>query len=292
MPELPEVETTVIGLKKKVLNRTFLALWTDTPKIIRRPGWADFKKQIIGLKIINIQRRAKNILFFLSQDYILLTHLKMTGHLLVGKWKLQKNKWVADEKGESAKDPMNGYLRIIFTLDNGEQLALSDLRKFAKMELWKKQELFQSKEFKALGPEPLESDFTFNAFQKLFAKKRGRIKLVLMAQNFIAGIGNIYANEILFMAKIHPEARVEHLNEKDLKKIFDAIKKVLKKGLEAGGASISDYRNVQGEMGKFQKFMKVYGQEGKPCPVCKSKIQRATMGQRSSFYCPVCQIKK
>ena len=292
MPELPEVETTVNGLLKKVLKRTFLDIWIDSPKLIKKISFSDFKKKIIKRKIIKIQRRAKNILFFLDQDYILLIHLKMTGHLLTGKWKLENKKWISEEKGSLLTDPMNRFLHVIFFLDNDTQIALSDLRKFAKIELWNKKDFLNSKEYLTIGPEPLDPNFTFKKFQDLFYKKKGNIKKVLMDQSFIAGIGNIYASEILFIAKIHPETRIENLTQNDLKKIYQAIKKVLKIGIRQGGSSISDYRNIFGEKGNYQKKSKVYGRNGEKCLVCGETISKITIGARSTFFCPKCQTKK
>jgi formamidopyrimidine-DNA glycosylase len=292
MPELPEVETIVTGLKKEVLNRTFLDIWTDTPKLVKHPDFKEFKKNIIGRKILNAKRRAKNILICLDNDYVLLVHQKMTGHLIVGNWKEEKGKWAAKSAGPLRDDSMNTYLHFIFFLDDGRQLALSDVRKFAKIELWKKEELSESKEFSRLGPEPLDPDFTYAKFKALFSKKIGVVKQVLMDPNFIAGIGNIYASEILFEAKIHPASRAEHLDEMDLKNLYSAIRKLLKKGVETGGASMSDFRNIYGEKGSFQKAFKVYQQEGRPCPYCGGKVVRVTIGQRGTFYCPKCQIKK
>lgn len=291
MPELPEVETIVNGLKQEVLNRTFVDIWADTPKLVKHPSSADFKKNILGRKILNIKRRGKNILFCLDNNYVLLVHQKMTGHLMVGEWVKEKTKWKAKGRGPLAEDTMNTYLHFIFFLDNHRQIALSDVRKFAKIELWKKEELLKSKEFSSLGPEPLDPAFTFSKFKSLFQKKIGQIKLVLMDQKFIAGIGNIYASEILLEARIHPETRVERLNEKDLKNLYAAIQKILKKGIKARGASLSDFRDVHGNKGGFQKITKVYGREGADCP-CGGKVKRIVIGQRATFYCPKCQIKK
>ncbi|MFA5368590.1 MAG: DNA-formamidopyrimidine glycosylase [Candidatus Paceibacterota bacterium] len=292
MPELPEVETIVRGLKKEVLNRTFLNIWTDTLRLVKYPNFKDFKKNIIGRKILNIQRRGKNILFCLDKEYVLLIHQKMTGHLLVGKWKNNKSKWIAENRGPLFVDKINNYLHFIFFLDDGRQIALSDVRKFAKVELWKKEELINSKGFSSLGPEPLSDSFTLLKFKALFVKKIGEAKKVLMDQSFIAGIGNIYASEILWEARIHPKSRIEYLNEEDIKNLYKAIKKILKKGIKAGGASLSDFRDVYGNEGGFQKLAKVYQREGDLCLICGSKIKRIVIGQRGTFYCPKCQIKK
>ncbi|MFA5013454.1 MAG: DNA-formamidopyrimidine glycosylase [Candidatus Paceibacterota bacterium] len=293
MPELPEVETIVNGLKKEVLKRTFLNIWTDAPKLVKRRTLNDFKRNIVGRKILDIKRRAKNILFCLDTDYVLLVHQKMSGHLLIGKWKQKGKLWVPDKKGPLSEDPMNRFLHFIFFLSDGKQIALSDIRKFAKIELWKKQDLLNNKEYQSIGPEPLEKEFIFKKFKDLFKNKSGKVKQVLMDQNFIAGIGNIYASEILLEARLHPESRVEHLTDEDFKNVYKAIRKILKKGIETGGASRSDFRNIYGEKGGFQKVARVYGKEGEKCPLkCGGVVKRLKIGGRSSFYCPQCQQKK
>ena len=291
MPELPEVEVTVSGLKKEVLGKKFLDCIAETKKIIKKPkNFELFKKEIKGTKIENIFRRGKNIIFELSNKKFMLVHLKLTGHFLIGKWKKEKKEWIPIEGNEALKDPMNRFLRVIFILDDGRQLALSDLRKFAKIELLNEEEL--KKELSKLGPEPLEKNFTFEKFKEILKKvKKGKIKKVLMDQTKIAGIGNIYSDEILWEAKIHPQKDVQKLNEENLKNIFKAIKKVLKKGIESGGESISDFRKITGEKGEFDKERKVYKREGENCFRCKGKIKRIKFGQRSSYFCPVCQKK-
>jgi len=292
MPELPEVETIVKDLDREIRNRIFLDTWTDAKSLIHKDTFESFKKKIIGKKIIKVRRRAKNILIDLSDNYILLVHQKITGHLLLGKWKLNKDKWIAEGDGPLSQDPMNRFLHVVFLLDDKRQLALSDARKFAKIELWKKEDLENSKEYKALGPEPLEKDFTFEKFEELFKKKKGKVKQVLMDQNFISGIGNIYASEILFEAKIHPEEDVSKLEKKDLKKIYNATRRILEKSIELKGDSFSDFRTIYGEKGKTQEIVKVYQKEGKKCPSCGGLIKRIKQGGRSSFFCPKCQVKK
>ena len=292
MPELPEVETIVRDLDREVRNRTFLDVWTDARSLIKKDSFESFKKKLIGKKIVRVRRRAKNVLIDLSDGSVLLVHQKITGHLLLGKWKQEKGKWVSEEEGPLCLDPMNGYLHVVFFLDDKRQIALSDLRKFAKIQIWKREELEGSKEYSDLGPEPLENDFTFDKFEKLFEKKRGKIKQVLMDQNFIAGIGNIYASEILFDAKIHPEEEVSNLDKKDLKRIYDATRKILSKSIELKGDSFSDFRTIYGEKGKTQEVVKVYGKEGKKCSRCVGEIKRIKQGGRSSFFCPSCQVKR
>lgn len=297
MPELPEVETIVRGLKSKVLERTFDDAWTDFPKMIKKPKTlGQFKKEIKSKKIKEIWRRGKNIIFDLSDDtrpefaegLSLLIHQKLTGHLLVGKWQLEKGKWIPQKGPLSEK--INTFIHLLFKLDDGRMIALSDVRKFAKVELWKSKDLLESKEFKNLGPEPLEKSFTFEKFKKLFENKKGRIKQVLMDQNVIAGIGNIYSDEILWRARIHPLKAVSKLSEKELKAIYDAMKEILKKAIDLGGESFSDFRNIEGRRGEFDKERKVYRRQGEKCRRCGAIIKRIKIGGRSAHFCPCCQI--
>ena len=173
-------------------------------------------------------------------------------------------------------------------------MALSDTRKFAKAELWETNEL--EKELQKLGPEPLEKDFTFEMFRARLrpassgaSARRGKIKQVLMDQNVIAGIGNIYSNEALWQAKIHPEKNVAKLNQQELKSLFESIKKVLQIGIKLGGESFSDYRKPDGSKGDFDTERKAYKREGQKCSRCGTKIKRISIGQRSAFFCPHCQ---
>lgn len=292
MPELPEVETIVRDLRKEVLHRTFIDVWTDAKNIFKNDTFENFKKRLVGKEIVGVRRRAKNILIDLSDNYVLLIHQKISGHLLFGNWRLERGKWIAEKSGPLLIDPINNYIHAVFLLDNKKQMALSDARKFAKVELWKKDELESSPEFLKLGPEPLEKEFTFAEFKKLFEKKKGKIKQVLMDQNFISGIGNIYASEILFKARIHPEEEIKNLNDKDLKGIYDAMRDILEKAIELKGDSFSDFRTLYGEKGGAQGLNKVYQKEGEACPRCGGVIKRITQGGRGTFFCPKCQIKR
>ncbi len=290
MPELPEVETIVRELKKEVLNRTFLDVWTDNENMIKKPKEFNlFKKQIKGKTIKQVERRAKNILFYLSSNKILLVHQKMTGHFLIGKWKKEKNRWVSIIKGPIAEDPMNSFLHLIFWLDNGKMLALTDLRKFAKAELWDEKEFKESDYLKSLGPEPLDKSFDYNKFKEVIERKKGKIKQVLLDQTVIAGIGNIYSDEILFVAKVMPTRSVQDLLEKEKKNIYLGIKKILPLAVKLQGESFSDFRRINGEKGFYDKARKVYRKEGEECPVCGEKIQRMKVGGRSAHFCPKCQ---
>jgi len=287
MPELPEVETTVRYLRRKVLDRTFLDAWTDSKKTIKKPNsFNSLKKLIKGKRIKGIRRRAKNIIFDLSGGFSLLVHLKMTGHLLVGNWRLN-GVWESIKKG-LLREPVNKYIHLMFRLDRGLMLALSDLRKFAKVEMWKTEELSASPGFEKLGPEPLDSSFSFKEFKKIL-KKRGRIKQVLMDQSVIAGIGNIYADEILWEARIHPLKPALKLKEKELKDIYRAIRRILKEAIRLRGTSVSDFRDPEGRPGSYGKVLKVYQRKGEKCPRCGRVITRIKINGRSAHFCPICQ---
>ncbi|MFH1582322.1 MAG: DNA-formamidopyrimidine glycosylase [bacterium] len=293
MPELPEVETIVRELRDKrarIIGARFLDVWTDNKNMVKKPkDFNVFKQEIKGKKIKNIIRRAKNILFYLSDGKVLLVHQKMTGHFLFSKWKRGNNKWIAVAKGPFSEDPMNRFLHLVFWLDNGKMLALSDLRKFAKAEFWDEKELKESAYFKSLGPEPLEKSFNYNSFKKALERKKGKIKQVLLDQTVIAGIGNIYSDEILFTAKIKPTKNIPDLSEKEKKNIYLGIKKILSLAVKLRGESFSDFRRITGEKGFYDKARKVYRKEGEECPVCGEKIQKIKIGGRSAHFCPKCQ---
>lgn len=288
MPELPEVETVVRDLRKTqppILGAEFLDVWTDFEKIVKRPkNFEKFRNEIKRKRIKNIWRRGKNILFDLSEDKTLLIHQKLTGHLLLGRWKKTDNKWKPPPGPLSEK--INTYIHLLFTLDNGQMLALSDLRKFAKVGLLNQGEL--KKELSSLGPEPLKKSFTFEKFKEAMPK-RGKIKQVLMDQKVIAGIGNFYSDEILWEAKIDPFRDVSKLKEKNLREIFKAMKKILSLAIKLGGESISDFRKPSGEKGYYDRERKVYRREGEKCFRCSGVIKRIKIGGRNAHFCPKCQ---
>lgn len=288
MPELPEVETTVRQLKKNILGSIFIDVWTDWAKLIKKPkNFKDFKKEIKGRKIENIRRRAKYILFDLSDKKTLLVHQKMTGHFLVGKWQKKDNKWQAPAGPLS--DKMNSYIHLMFFLNNEQMLAFSDVRKFGKVELWNTIELKNSKEIKKLGPELLDKKFTLDKLKERLKVQTREIKKVLMDQEVVAGIGNIYSDEILWQAKVSPLKKTFKLTESEIANIYKAIKEVLPLAIKLHGESISDYRVPSGERGNYDKARKVYRKEGEKCPRCKSKIKRVKIGGRSAHYCSNCQ---
>jgi len=264
MPELPEVETITNDLKKFLPGLKIRGIRTDIP------AFKNLKKELVGKKILKIERRAKNILIGLSADKTLLIHLKLTGRLLYG------------------KNFHDRFIHLIISLSNGQKLVLSDLRKFARAEVLGTKEI--ASKLEKLGPEPLAPSFNFKKFQEVLKNKRGKIKQVLMNQEIISGIGNIYSDEILWEAGIHPLAQVEKLNEKKLKKIFSALKKVLKKAVKAKGDSVSDYLRPSGKKGNYQNFQNAYQMTGKKCKKGDGGvIERIKVGGRSAHFCPLHQ---
>ena len=294
MPELPEVQTIVDDLNKKILGQRITGVWFDVPKLIKKPKAQALKKQIKGLKIIEIKRRGKNILIYLTNNQkLLLIHQKLTGHLLVGKWKIEKisssRYQVSSLLKGSLEDKVNNYIHLIFYLDNGWQIGLSDLRKFAKVLLGSRKEIESLPELKKLGPEPLDKNFSFEKFKKIITAEKHKIKQVLMDQEVIAGIGNIYSDEILWQAKIHPFKTVNHLTEKELKNLWLAMRQILKKALKLRGTSTSDYRDTAGQLGNYTEARLVYQREGESCRRCQTPIKRIKIGGRSAHFCSKCQ---
>lgn len=276
MPELPEVQTIVSDLERVLPNLKIKDVWSDWKKIIKQPkSFDEFRKKLIGKKIIKIRRKGKNILIDLSGDETLLIHQKMTGHILYGPLR---------------DDPYNQYIHLLINLSNGYSLALSDLRKFAKVLIWPTNKLDELEDLKKIGPEPLDKNFTFEKFKEIFAGKKGKIKHFLMDQKNIAGIGNIYADEILWEAGAHPLREIQKISGAELKKIYEAIKKVLRKAIEAKGDSMSDYRRPSGEKGNYQNMQNAYRMTGQKC---KKKdggvITRVKSGGRGTHFCPVHQ---
>lgn len=299
MPELPEVQTIVNDLNRKIKGLTIADVWTDWSKQFKRsPGGFDgFKKAVKGKKIKKIWRIGKNIIFDLSDNKKMLIHQKMTGHLLIGHWQVKNNKPIPVEKGPLA-EKVNNYIHAMFWLGNpsnkvgaSKMMGFSDLRKFGKILVVDEKDFKNLKDIKDIGPDPLTPKFGFNEFKSLMSKKRGSIKKILMDQNVVSGIGNIYSDEILFAAKIHPLKKVEKLGDKELRAVFEATKKILKKAVKLRGTSTSDYRDTAGKAGRYTEVRLVYQREGKKCPrSCGAAIQRLKIGGRSAHFCPYCQI--
>ena len=306
MPELPEVTTTVKGLQKVLPKLVIITVWTDLAKKNQKiKQYKDtiksdvffniFKKKIIGEKVINVERRAKNILINISGGYTILIHLKMTGHLLYGKYVFNKkeNSWTPDKNEKaSLRDPFNRFIHAVFTFSNGKHLAFCDSRKFGKVTIIPSSDLNNTSHLKNAGPEPLEKSFTFSRFkERLLLKPNWKIKTVLMDQTVIAGIGNIYSDEMLWLSDIHPESSPNNIPEKQLLKLYKSMGEVLTKGIDFGGDSMSDYRNIYGQKGNFQNHHNVYQREGSKCVKngCRGVIIRKVINGRSAHFCSIHQ---
>ncbi len=293
MPELPEVESSVKYLREKVLKRTFLKTWTDTPKmgVVKESLEGEFEELITCREIRELERRAKNVIFQLEGDLSLLIHYKMTGNLLFGRWERVDEEWVSEIPGPLREDKMNQYIHFIFFLDDGNQIAFSDLRKFGKVELWKKSDL--EEKLSKLGPEPLSDQFTVDKFKEMINGRRKMIKPLIMDQSFLSGVGNIYASDALWLSRIHPETKADKLSDKEIEELYGAIREVLKEGVKSDGDSMVDFRLPDGTRGNYQNKQKAYNQDGKTCKRCKKEeIKKIKVGGRGSYLCPRCQTKK
>ena len=304
MPELPEVQTTVAGLQKVLPKLTVLDVWSDLPvknqkvsqykdTIKNASFFAKFKKLVLGAHITSVERRAKNILINLSNKQTILVHMKMTGHFLYGKYVFdtKKKEWIATEPGP-LQDPFNKWLHFVITLSNGKHLALSDMRKFAKVTLIQTSEARDSKHLAGLGPEPFDKTFTYALFtERLLKRPSGKIKTILMDQTIISGVGNIYSDEALWLAGINPEERVENVPKEKMKLLYTSILAVLQKGIDFKGDSTSDYRNIDGKSGAFSHAHNAYRKTGEACGKrgCKGVILRKVVGGRSAHFCSVHQ---
>jgi formamidopyrimidine-DNA glycosylase len=287
MPELPEVQTTVNGINRTIIGLKVTDVWTDWKKAFKSGSFEKFKKDVIGRKFVKARRRAKFIILDLSGGKSILMHQRMSGHLLYGKWEEEKkSKWVGVSPKHVADDPKNRFIRHIFFLSNGKMLAFSDLRRFGTIALHNTKDLENVKELKVLGPEPLDKSFTFKKFKELSSKKKGKIKPLLMDPTFVVGIGNIYSDEILWYAGIHPLRAASDLKDKELKNLYKSIISVLKKGLKHRGTSVDDYRDLTGDKGNYQNITKAYHRTGEKCSKKDGgTIRRMKVGGRSAHFC-------
>ncbi len=298
MPELPEVQTTVNILNKKIKGLRILDVWTDYDSSFHKGEnnikdknyFKIFKKETVGRKILGVKRRAKNVLINVSRNKTILVHMKMTGHFLYGKYKFAGKKWFPQNDG-LLSDPFNRFIHLVFTLSDKNNLVLSDMRKFAKVFVSDTDKIDKEDDLKKLGPEPLDKNFTYKIFkERLLKKPKGIIKTILMDQEIISGIGNIYSDEVLWYSGIHPLEKVENITESKMKSLYQSILKILKQAITVGGDSMSDYRNPYGEKGGYQKIHKAYQRTGEKCGKKDGGIiKRIKIGGRSAHFCPVHQ---
>lgn len=277
MPELPEVETIKRDLEKLVLGLKITQVTIHDGRVVQNQIKGKFEDQLKGLTIIKIYRRAKALVIQFDRRRYLVVHLKMTGQMIYGE-DLKQTRKLKETK-------------VVFKLSNGKTLNYNDQRLFGRLILT--DDLQKVSCLNKLGPEPLEKEFAsswlISTVKELSRRKKTAIKVQLLDQTFIAGIGNIYASEILFDAKVNPQKRLHHLNQDELKRIHQSTVTVLNEAVKQRGTSMRNYRDSAGEKGNFMSMIKVYGRENEGCVSCKSLIQRISQAQRSTFYCAACQ---
>ncbi|MFA6006584.1 MAG: bifunctional DNA-formamidopyrimidine glycosylase/DNA-(apurinic or apyrimidinic site) lyase [Candidatus Paceibacterota bacterium] len=270
MPELPEVHTTVTGLNAVLPGLVITDVWTGWPKQIKGHNFKDFKKLLIGKKFLSVSRQAKNVLIHLSGGMTLRVHMKMTGQLLFDR-------------------PNSKYIHQRFFLSKGHELSFSDLRKFGRVELIETSKLHEHETLKTLGPDPFDKKLTLKVLlARLLRRPNLPIKLALLDQTIISGIGNIYADESLWDAGIIPTRKAKDVSPAESGAILKSMRKILTKSIKLGGDSKSDYRNIYGEKGGFQNHHMAYRMTGEACKKkgCGGIIKRIVLGSRSTHFCP------
>jgi formamidopyrimidine-DNA glycosylase len=270
MPELPEVETIKRQLNRRIKGKKIKTVEVRLPRFVKYP-LEKFKKIVSGAKITNVSRRAKLLLIELSNGHSLIIHLKLTGQLIFN-------------------DQPTKHTHLIYYFTDGSQLIHNDLRQFGFVKVILTKELADFLAEEKFGPEPLNREFTLDLFKQLLNKRRGsKIKPLLMDQSFLAGIGNLYSDEILFLARVLPTRKVSTLKTAKIEKIYQAIKKILSLAVSRRGASADTYVDTEGKEGNYLPLIKVYRREGQPCYICGTKIKRLKIGGRSAHFCPKCQ---
>ncbi len=273
MPELPEVEMVVRGLRAPLIGHTIEGMWYDWERTIHSPSPDEFAGRVVGQKVEAVNRRAKYILVELTHD-ILVVHLKMTGRLYVTE--------------KDAQHHVDQWVHFRLDLDQNKQLRFSDVRKFGKVYLTDDIKAITGK----LGPEPLDDDFTLADFEARLSGRDKMIKALLLDQTFVAGVGNIYADEALHRAGIHPKRRSPSLSDDEVTKLYETVRASLNDGINHEGASINWYRKPDGSKGNSQDHFYVYGREGQPCKTCGQAIEKIRVAQRGTHFCPNCQPER
>ncbi len=305
MPELPEVEHTARQLRATIVGATIQQAHVYWARTISHPTIPDFLVQVAQRQIEGVRRRGKFLLLDLSGDLFLTIHRRMTGNLLIlpPGWKIDTSRQQTDPIAWEIKGPIFeltqadqtptfnnthlSYCRVCFDLADGRRLLFTDPRKFGRIELWPRN--LEAEALAGVGVEPLSGEFTVAYLAESLAGRKSSIKQVLLDQEIIAGIGNIYADEALYHAFIHPLRRADSLTPGEIQRLQKGIISVLTLGIEHGGTSFNDYRDLWGEAGDNYNHVRVYHQQGKPCQRCGTNIERITIAQRSTHFCPTCQ---
>lgn len=277
MPELPEVEVNRQGLNRLVKGKTIKDIQVFWPKII--VGYEEepaILEPLRGQTIKEVQRRGKYLLFSFKESY-LVSHLRMEG-----KYFYYPKEEVPTEK--------NKHTHVIFEFNDESQLHYNDVRKFGRMEYLPKEQYNAFFNERKIGPEPTVQDFHIETFRKNLKSIKQKIKPALLSQKLVAGLGNIYVDEVLFEAKIHPETIAKNLSDIQINTLYHVIIQIMEKAIQLGGSTIRSYRNTVGEAGRYQNELKVYGKAGEPCPRCSQSIEKIKVAQRGTHFCPSCQI--
>ena len=275
MPEKPEVITVARKLSTKILNKKILGVEIFYNNVIEYPSIEDFKKNIVNQQIHDIFTRGKWIVMTLD-DYYLLVHLRMEGKFFY----------------RTKEDEKNKHEHVFFDLDDGTQLRYADVRKFGKMMLIEKDKIYKMKPYTELGLEPWDKELTSNYLKDKFCTLSLPIKSALLDQTIIAGIGNIYADEILFLSKINPLTKAKELTDKNRKDIIKNTIKVMDEAVDKGGTTIRSYTSEEGVTGIFQNDLFVHQRAKEPCRICNTPIIKIRVGGRGTYYCPKCQKEK
>jgi formamidopyrimidine-DNA glycosylase len=272
MPELPEVETICRGLRARVTGCRIVEVRVLEPRLRTRVG-ADFAAKLAGRVIADVRRRAKYILIVLENDWVWLSHLGMSGKLI----------WVEESR------PREKHDHIVAKLEGGYELRFHDPRRFGLSLVVSPADLDALPQMRALGLEPLDNNFDGAYLYALARNSRRRIRDLLIDQTVVAGLGNIYANEILFHAGVRPTARAWKLGRARVERIAELAPKILSEAIRWCGTSVSDYRDAEDRYGEFQNHLRVYDREREKCKACSGTIKRVSIGNRSAFFCPKCQ---
>ena len=280
MPELPEVETVARDLRPRIVGATIVGARCSWARTLRSHAPEAFAEAVAGRRIEAVGRRAKQVVIELSGDAALTIHLKMTGQLFV----------------VPADLPVDPYVRLVLELADGRELRFRDIRKFGKVGLYGRDpvtgelvaEVGGAGVFGALGPEPLDPAFTLRDFRRRLRRRKGRLKPLLLDQSFVAGVGNIYADEALWAARLHPLRTAGTLRPPDERRLYEAVRTILAEAVERRGSSIDDYTAPDGD-GSMQERLQVYQRTGEPCPRCGRPIKRIVIGARSTHFCSWCQ---
>ncbi|ODJ55289.1 DNA-formamidopyrimidine glycosylase [Brochothrix thermosphacta] len=272
MPELPEVENVRATLAELVIGRTIEQVTIGVPKMIHGVDSQQFAYNLIGEKFVDIRRRGKFLLLD-TTNYTILSHLRMEG----------KYRLTLDEEEKSK------HTHVVFQLDGGQQLRYLDVRKFGTMEMVPLGQEETTRAIKKLGPEPFGEDFQLDVFAKALSRSTRGIKNVLLDQKAVVGLGNIYVDEVCYVAKVNPIKPSNELNQTEVKRLYDATRSILTEAVKLGGSTIRTYVNSQGKIGNYQEKLVVYGHKGEPCPQCGTEIEKIQYHGRGTHYCLACQ---